>query len=380
MSKVFNRIPIRIHSVFWILAFGIGYLNSGGDLAKMFVWVAIILVSVLFHEFGHALTALAFGQKSTIELVALGGVTRRRGGNLSLWKEFLIVLNGPLCSLILAYLAAFVFGLTSPKANPLWIYALDVTSKVNIFWTILNLLPVQPLDGGHLLRIVFEAIFGLRGVKIAYFLSIVFSVTIAVLSFAGGELFIGAFFLMFTFESYRLWQASLSVTTKDTDMVTQIMFKEAEKDLRSGNSQAGMNKLREIRQQTQKGVIYLMASQVLSEHLSEEGQYQEAYEILSPLKGKLPPDKLRLLQQLAYRTGDLASTISVGSKAYQASPTYDVALTNALAHAQLGEDRPAVGWLQRALKDGMPNLRAILSKKEFDGIRNSNLFKQLEQG
>lgn len=380
MSKLRNLIPIRVHSIFWILAFGIGYLNSGGDLAKMCIWAAIIFVSVLFHEFGHALTALAFGQRSVIELVALGGVTRRRGGaKLALWKEFLIVLDGPLFGLLLAFIAFFFLQEVDKNAHPLWYYALKVTGTVNVFWTILNLLPVQPLDGGHLLRIILEAIFGFRGVKIAFFLSILFSVTIAVLALVGGEFFIGAFFLLFTFESYRLWQASMSVTSKDNDMATQLLLKEAERELRNGNTEVGLEKLREIRSQTEKGVIYLTASQLLADQLASEGKYHEAFEILNPLKTKLPPDKLRLLQQLAYQSGDFGATISVGNKAYQAGPTYDIALMNALAHAQLGEDKPAIGWLQRALKDGMPNLRAILSKHEFDKIRSSQYFKQLEQ-
>lgn len=373
-------IPIRVHTIFWIFAFLIGFLNSDGDITKTFIWVGIIFISVLFHEFGHALTALAFGQRSVIELVALGGVTKRRGGSkLSLWKEFLVVLDGPLFGLLLAFAAYFILQTTDKEAHPLWYYALRVTATVNVFWTILNLLPVQPLDGGHLLRIIFEAIFGFRGVKIAFFLSVIFSAGIAILCLIAGEFFIGAFFLLFTFESYRLWKASLSVTSKDSDMATQLLLKEAEREMRSGNTQAGIEKLREIRNHTEKGLIHQTASQYLAEHLADEGEFQEAYAILNSLKSKLPPDKLRLLQQLAYRTGDMASTILVGAKAYQVNPTYDVALTNALAHAQLGEDRPAVGWLQRALRDGMPNLRAILSKKEFDGIRSSALFKQLEQ-
>jgi Zn-dependent protease len=381
MFKLANLIPIRVHSVFWVLALIIGFLNSDGDIPKTMVWVAIIFVSVLFHEFGHALTALAFGQRSIIELVALGGVTRRRGGaKLSLWKEFLIVLDGPLFGLVLAFAAFYILQFIDKNTHPMWFYAFKVTANVNVFWTILNLLPVQPLDGGHLLRIIFEGIFGFRGVKIALFLSTLFAVGLAVLSFVGGEFFIGAIFLIFTFESYRMWQASLSVTAQDNDMSTQLLLKEAEKEIRDGNTQAGIEKLRQVRQKSEKGLIYLTASQHLAEHLADEGEYQEAFDILSPIKGKLPPEKLRLLQQLAFKIGDWASTISVGGKAYQANPTYDVALTNALAHAQLGEDRPAVGWLQRAIRDGMPNLRAILSKTEFDAIRNSPLFKQLEQG
>ena len=39
------------------------------------IWVFVIFISILVHEFGHALTACYFGQKPRIELVAFGGLT-----------------------------------------------------------------------------------------------------------------------------------------------------------------------------------------------------------------------------------------------------------------------------------------------------------------
>ena len=64
-----------IFPAFWIFSFLIAFLIGGGDLLQMFVWVGVIFVSVLFHEFGHALTASLFGRKCHIELVAMGGLT-----------------------------------------------------------------------------------------------------------------------------------------------------------------------------------------------------------------------------------------------------------------------------------------------------------------
>ncbi|MES2272606.1 MAG: hypothetical protein V4487_00240 [Chlamydiota bacterium] len=63
-------IPLRIHPYFWIFAALIGWLNSG-TLLGMFVWIGIILVSVIFHELGHALTAVSFKQRAQIQLIAM---------------------------------------------------------------------------------------------------------------------------------------------------------------------------------------------------------------------------------------------------------------------------------------------------------------------
>src|SRR3546814_18959362 len=64
---------------------------SSGTVGGTLVWTVIVFLSVLIHEYGHALTAVAFGQRARIELVALGGVTQRSGTKLNLWKEFIIV-------------------------------------------------------------------------------------------------------------------------------------------------------------------------------------------------------------------------------------------------------------------------------------------------
>jgi hypothetical protein len=46
-----------------------------------------------------------------------------------------------------------------------------------------------------------------------------------------------------------------------------------------------------------------------------------------------------------------------------------------MCYSILGQVRPALGWLQRAINDGLPNIRAILTKKEFDNIRQTPQFR-----
>ncbi|MBM3191343.1 MAG: stage IV sporulation protein FB, partial [Chlamydiae bacterium] len=95
MEKV--SIPIRISPMFWLTAAIIGWINSQSLIGTV-IWIVIIFVSILVHEYGHALMARAFGQFPRIELVAFGGVTYPEGPAISLGKEFLVVLNGPLFS------------------------------------------------------------------------------------------------------------------------------------------------------------------------------------------------------------------------------------------------------------------------------------------
>ena len=94
MIHIPGKIPITIRPFFFLTAGLIGFLNSR-SLVGTLVWIFVIFISVLVHEFGHGLTARAFGLKPRIELVALGGLTYHQGDKLPFLKQFFIVLNGP---------------------------------------------------------------------------------------------------------------------------------------------------------------------------------------------------------------------------------------------------------------------------------------------
>src|SRR5271170_1519032 len=189
-----GRIPITIFPTFWLFAALIGYLNSQSFIGTL-IWVGIIFISVLFHEFGHALTALLFGQHPRIELVALGGLTYHNGQKLPFWKQFFIVFNGPLFGFllvifatILLHIPVFAKGMTGS--------ILALARMVNLFWTVVNLLPIMPLDGGQLLRIIMEAIFGLKGFKYAIIISMSLALATSIFFFITQGFLIGALFFL----------------------------------------------------------------------------------------------------------------------------------------------------------------------------------------
>lgn len=376
--RISGPIPVRIYPIFWLLAFAIGWLSSSNVLWT-FVWVGIILFSVLVHEFGHALTAKAFGQKVHIDLLGFGGLTHRHGNKLRGWQEFLIVLNGPLAGFGLSLLAWLFLEVFSPnKASFAW-GVFTITLYANIFWTLVNLLPIQPLDGGKLLKILLEGAFGVKGLKISLLLSMVLGVAIVILSFAYNQFLMGILFMLLAFENYRMWQGSLALTEQDEDVVLQKLLKEAKDELRMGNPEDAGEKLQNVRAIAKSGIIYITASELLAELKNEQGDYAGAFELLEPLSTKLTPPYFKLLHQSAYRAGQWKSAVKLGERAYQESPGYETALINALSHALLAEVKPALGWLHCAIRDGLPNLRAILNKSEFDSIRNTPQFQELQK-
>ncbi len=378
MITIPGTIPIRIYPIFWLIAAMIGWMYSFTVLGTL-AFVVVVFFSVLIHEFGHALTAMAFGRKAEIELVALGGVTLMRGTKLKLWKEFLVVLNGPLAGFMI-FLVAYQFEyLLHTNISEFAKFLLGLTIYANLFWTILNLLPIHPLDGGKLLIIVLEGIFGVRGISFGLITSSVLALVVSIYFFLIQAMLGGAIFLLFAFESFRAWQSSRKVTSKDQDEAIQLMLKQAEETWQSGDKEEAKRQLEDIRRHTQNGLIYNTSTEDLAEILNDEGKSMEAYELLAPLEKHLSPDGFKLLHQLAFHNHMLEATIALGDRAYQVYPGYETALINAQAYSLFGKEIPAVGWLQRAIGDGLPDIHGIFKRTEFDPIRSFPPFQELEQ-
>ncbi len=211
-----GKIPLTIHPAFWIFSALIGYFFSQ-SLMGMFIWIGIIFISVLFHEYGHALTATLFGQHPRIELVAMGGVTFHDGQKLSFWKQFLIVFDGPLFGFFL-YIGADALLKVSSLSTGMIGLLLTNFRDINLFWTVVNLLPVLPLDGGQLLRIVLEAIFGARGFRFALIASMSIALIASLLFFLLQSFIAGAIFFLLAFQSFEAFRKSRRFSEKDQDV------------------------------------------------------------------------------------------------------------------------------------------------------------------
>lgn len=146
-----GSIPVRVNALFFLLPLLLG-LNAGLTLAL--AWGAIVFVSVLVHELGHALAMRAFRFAPAIELHMLGGRTvyplgSRPDARQRLW----ITLAGPTAGLALGLLFGLGLLISSAPERSLSHFVLETTFVVNLFWTAVNLLPIHPWDGG----LIFEA-------------------------------------------------------------------------------------------------------------------------------------------------------------------------------------------------------------------------------
>ena len=127
-----------------------GGVDTTSDLVRALIYAGIVFGSILVHELGHALVATRiFGLgPAAILLHGFGGVTRFRTPKKS-WHAFVTALAGPSAGLLLG-LVAVVVALVAPVPDRV-AGLLDVIATINIFWSIFNLLPMLPLDGGNML-------------------------------------------------------------------------------------------------------------------------------------------------------------------------------------------------------------------------------------
>lgn len=379
MITIPGVIPISIHPIFWIMAFGIGWLNSNQDVIETIMWMVVITISILIHEFGHALTARAFGQQTHIELMGMGGATYRRGGTITSLKEFFIVLNGPLAGFSLFLLSSFLLFAFGNNAPYPVVFMLSASIWVNFYWTLLNLIPVYPMDGGKLFRIILESIFGIRGVKFSLFVSMAIAGGLSMLFMWEQQIFLAAIFLLFTYEGYKAWYSTLELSETDTKEDLKNELQEAQHQMQQGDLESAKMKFIGIREKAVSGVIYQVATELLAEVLDHQGRADEAYQLLTSLEGNLSPEALTLLHDLTYRKGDLQKSIALGNKVFQEDPQFNTALLNAFAHARLGDVRSSVGWIQCAEREGLPDLKEVLQRHEFDKIRQDPLFQKVLQ-
>jgi len=170
---------IRIHVTFllflaWI--FGVNYFSGGPQVAwSSLLFVVLLFLCVLLHEFGHIFTARRFGVRTPdVILLPIGGVARLERIPEKPSEEFLIAIAGPAVNVVIALLLIAVGGAklsaghlssTLEAAN---VSMVDRLAAVNLFLALFNLIPAFPMDGGRVLRALLATRFGyVRATEVA---------------------------------------------------------------------------------------------------------------------------------------------------------------------------------------------------------------------
>jgi Zn-dependent protease len=172
-------VGVRVHPMFWLVGaiMGFSWLNIPDNGTQLFLlWMACFFGSILIHELGHVFMFRMCGAEANVVLYAFGGLAIPDRHIYNPWKRIAVSLAGPFAQfLILAVVGALlavkdpelletlgalvlhIFGIETRRAGPIDFSSLATVTvlfliEINLFWALLNLLPIYPLDGGQVSR------------------------------------------------------------------------------------------------------------------------------------------------------------------------------------------------------------------------------------
>jgi stage IV sporulation protein FB len=239
-------VPVRVHPWFWIISLLLGMGGSGpADPLETVLWVAVVFVSILVHEFGHAFLQTRFGGHPRITLYSFGGLAACDDCDRSPRSQILISLAGPVAGFLFAvaivivvrasgHLIAFLplmhgqdfsglaaRGFHSAVEQPLILFSfyfepfgsqplnhlIGDLLQINILWGVINLFPIYPLDGGRIARELFTLGNPRQGIIQSLQLSIGAAAILAVWGLSRGSIYTALMFGYLAYGSYQTLRA-----------------------------------------------------------------------------------------------------------------------------------------------------------------------------
>jgi Zn-dependent protease len=198
IGKLFG-IGIYVHWSFLLVPIWVFFTEPTLPIAFFILGLVLAMFGcVVLHEFGHILTARAFGIGTRdVTLYPIGGVARLERMTEKPWEEILIALAGPAVNVAISILLGFgllAVLMVNPQLLQLTLFQfLFYLMLLNIGMVVFNLIPAFPMDGGRLLRALLAMPLGrLQATRVAAWLATVIALVGIVvgfqLSFASGEI------------------------------------------------------------------------------------------------------------------------------------------------------------------------------------------------
>lgn len=223
------RTPVRVHPFFWLTAVFLGWSYLGAGPEYLLMWVGVVFFSVLMHEMGHVWMGQAFGSYGSVVLWGMGGLAFGSRSVYGRWRRIAVSLAGPgiqLAFFVLLFVVLMVLD-SRPKASPSGFYQevlmpeslgesigpmpdivqrfqsylgslafkpdrpvfisslIQMLLAVNLWWAIINLMPVYPLDGGYVSRELFNWANPHTGTRNSLALSVAVALALAINSLSG---------------------------------------------------------------------------------------------------------------------------------------------------------------------------------------------------
>jgi len=319
MQFRFGSIPVRVHMSFFVMTLVLA-ATGARDPATIALWVGIVSVSIFAHELGHALMGRAFGLAPAVELYAMGGLTSFAGGKaLGNGKRVLISLAGPAVGLFVAAvmivtgllgLTPNVLGASDGHFSPMAVSTAQTVLFVNGYWSLFNLLPMLPLDGGNVTLHTLNAMTDGRGERAARIISLVVAVGVGIAALATQWIWIVILCISFAVQNARMLGQSTKVG-KD-DPLRDVLAK-AVGDLNTGNARSAITGAELVASNAASPELKLEALRLLSYALVADGRWSQLMQLLEGgLVRAIADDDLSRFENAARSSGsrEVADTIA----------------------------------------------------------------------
>jgi Zn-dependent protease len=329
-------IPIKIESSFLVLSAFLA-ASRGLNLSLLLEWLAVVFISVLLHELGHALVARGFGLSPQITLYSMGGLTSwSEVTEIGPPKHLAISLAGPAAGFLLGGVL-FVAAPTLLRAAPseLLTVAYHDLLWVNIGWGVFNLFPILPLDGGHVLLTLERWLTRKQDQIISHTISLLSSLTIICLAFTLRSWWVVILGIWFAYSNATFLLHRLK-TSRDKKLEPKLQ--EAHKAITDGKLDVALDIIAEIQNKALTQWMRSEASRLLIFTLIRQKRYKQAEEELTKFYGLFGPEHY-LQGMLSFEKDEMSQAIPDLKIAFDQSPDYQLGLM--LSQALMAEKRYA---------------------------------------
>ena len=233
--RVFG-IPVRVHPFFWIITLIIAMQGDSAPPAQVLAWVVAVFVSILIHEMGHALVQRHFGGQPRVVLHGMGGLAICGDCDRSTRSQILISLAGPFAGFLFAALILILVRVAGHQVGSVWgnqelvptlikepilgftfywerFQSAHVNRMIwnllyiNILWGAVNLLPIYPLDGGHISRELCQLRHPREGMVLSLRISVFAAIAMALVGLSWSSMLVVLMFGYFAYSSYKTLEA-----------------------------------------------------------------------------------------------------------------------------------------------------------------------------
>lgn len=339
-----GRVPVTINVTFLLVTTLVGWVSASVGRARLGVdrlefvvaWLLIVVVSVLVHEWGHVLALRRYGRDSSVALSAFGGLTTSEDQRpLAPGPSVVVSVAGPAAGIAFGLLTAALLpdhptGLVHVIAYQLWF--------VNIWWSVFNLLPIVPLDGGHVALAAFESAARVPGGAVAAMGGASLAIVGAGVGLFDGEHLGWAFVVT----------ALMIATTANRIPLTEaqrrtVAAADAHEMMLTGELERGSDELLRLMAARPAPVVSTEAYTTLAWALLHQGRFDE----LSHLDlQRLHPNHRGLVgSALAWYRGDFATCAAVLPRELALSPVDPPATYFKVTFGRLGEIDELQSWI-----------------------------------